>query len=372
VLTRFADVAAVLRDPTVSVELDRATPTPVVALQLARQERTGRGLDTLVLRDDPDHQRLRRLMQRPFGPRAVEGLRAMVTRRVDAAMDALAANGSMDVIGDFAYPLPVAVVNDLLGLPEEDAPRMRAWINAVARALDPIVDDAEYEQCQLLVDEWIDYVDAQVEAKRRRPGDDALTVLVEAEEDGDRLTAEELVAQVMTLYVAGHEPTMAVVGNGLLALLDHPDQLARLRAEPGLLPGAVHELMRYDGPNQFLRRIALAPLTLREGDGARTIAAGDVIYPGVAAANRDPARWPDPDRVVLDRPDAAQHLQFGGGAHYCLGNHLGRLMAEVALGALVRRLDGVALDGEPVWSDRMVLRGLQRLPISYRAARSRG
>src|SRR5262245_21510507 len=372
VLTRHADVAAVLRDPNVSVELDRATPTPLVARALARQEIMGRGFETLVLLDDPDHQRLRRLMQGPFGPRSVERLRATVARRVDAALDELAGRGSMDVIGDFAYPLPVAVVNDMLGLPEEDAPRMRAWINAVARVLDPVVDEAEYERCLRLVVEWIEYVVGRIEAKRRTPGDDALTALVEAEEDGDRLTRDELIAQVTTLYVAGHEPTMAEVGNGLLALLHHPDQLARLRAEPDLLPGAVHELMRYDGPNQFLRRIALAPLSLGEGEGARTIAAGDVIYVGVAAANRDPVRWPDPDRVLIDRPDAAQHLQFGGGIHHCLGHQVGRLMAEVALGALVRRLDGVALAGEPTWSDRMVLRGLQRLPITYRAARSPG
>ncbi|HEX6569897.1 MAG TPA: cytochrome P450, partial [Acidimicrobiales bacterium] len=194
------------------------------------------------------------------------------------------------------------------------------------------------------------------------PADDMLTALVQAEEDGDRLTHDELVAQVVTLYVAGHEPTMALVGNGLLALLRQPDQLARLRDRPDLLPNAVNELARFDGPNQFVRRIAVQPMAL----GDRGVAAGDVLYLGIGAANHDPSRWPEPDRVRVDRPDAAQHVQFGSGIHHCLGAHLARLQAEVALGALTLRLDDLALAGDPVWSERMVLRGLQRLPVSYR------
>lgn len=364
VLTRFDDVVAVLRDPTVSVELDNARSTGVVEVHRARQRRSGRPSDTLVLRDDPDHQRLRKLLQRPFGPRPVEALRGMVTARVDAAMADLAPRGAMDVIGDFAYPLPVAIFNEMLGLPDEDAPRVRAWIWAVARMLDPVLDDDEHARCQALMDDMYAYVADQIEAKRRAPADDMLTALVQAEEDGDRLTRDELVAQVVTLYVAGHEPTMALIGNGLLALLRQPDQLALLRSRPDLLPNAVNELARFDGPNQFVRRIAVEPMML----GDRTIPAGDVLYLAVGAANHDPARWPEPDRVRVDRPDAGQHVQFGSGIHHCLGAHLARLQAEVALGALVLRLDDVALAGDPVWSERMVLRGLQRLPVTYRAS----
>jgi cytochrome P450 len=364
VLTRHDDVVAVLRDPTVSVELDNARATGAVELQRKRQARSGRSTDTLVLRDDPDHNRLRKLMQQPFGPRPVEGLRAMVGELVDGAMTDLAGRGAMDVIGDFAYPLPVAVFNQMLGLPDEDAPRVRSWIQAVARILDPVVDDAEHARCQVLMEEMYEYVAELIELKRAEPADDVLTALVQAEDGGDRLSRDELVAQVVTLYVAGHEPTMALVGNGLLALLRQPDQLALLRARPDLLPNAVNELLRYDGPNQFVRRIALQPLPL----GARTIAPGDVIYACVGAANRDPARWDDPDAVRVDRADAAHHVQFGSGVHHCLGAHLARLQAEVALGALVHRLDDLALDGEPAWSDRMVIRSLQRLPITYRAA----
>jgi cytochrome P450 len=157
---------------------------------------------------------------------------------------------------------------------------------------------------------------------------------------------------------------MSLIGTGLLALLRHPDQLALLRSRPDLLPNAVNELLRFDGPNQFVRRIAVRPTTI----GDRSVAAGDVLYLAIGAANRDPARWDEPDRVRVDRADAAHHVQFGSGVHHCLGAHLARLQAEVALGALVLRLDEVALAGEPEWSERMVIRGLQRLPVTYRAA----
>jgi cytochrome P450 len=364
VLTRHDDVVALLRDPDISVELDNARPSGVVDQQRERQASTGRSSDTVVLRDDPDHNRLRKLLQRPFGPRPVEAMRAMVTERVDGSMADLAGRGGMDVIGDFAYPLPVAVFNEMLGLPAEDTPQVRTWIAAVARILDPVIDDEEHARCNALMNEMYDYLHTQIEAKRRAPADDVLTALVQAEEDGDRLTRDELVAQVVTLYVAGHEPTMSLIGNGLLALLRHPAQLALLRSRPELLPNAVNELLRYDGPNQFVRRIAVEPYTIDD----TTVAPGDVIYAAVGAANRDPARWDDADAVHVDRPDAAHHVQFGSGIHHCLGAHLARLQAEVALGALLFRLDDVALAGEPRWSERMVIRGLQYLPITYRAA----
>jgi cytochrome P450 len=366
VLTRYADVAALLRDPTVSVELDRAAPTPLVDAQRERmrqRDEDDRGAHSLVLRDDPDHNRLRRLLQRPFGPRPVEALRALVTARVDAALAELAPRGAMDVVADFAYPLPVGVFCQMLGVPDEDTVRVREWIQAVARTLDPVLDAGERTRCLALLDELYDWLEHQIELKRRAPADDVLTELVHAEEGGDRLTRDELVAQIVTLYVAGHEPTTAVIASGLLALLRQPEQLALLRARPDLLGNAVHELLRYDGPNQFVRRIAVEPLS----PSGRAIAPGDVIYCGIGAANRDPARWDDADTVHVERPDAAHHLQFGAGVHMCLGAHLARLQAEVALGALVLRLDDIQLAGEPVWNDRMVLRGPQELPVTFSA-----
>ncbi|MEY2420371.1 MAG: hypothetical protein QOI95_438 [Acidimicrobiaceae bacterium] len=362
VLTRYDDVAYVLREPTISVQLDNAKPTNFVEAERTRMAETGRKADTLVLRDDPDHARLRRLMQQPFGIRAIDALREMVRTRVDAALDQLADRGAMDVIVDFAYPLPVAIFCEMLGIPDEDSPRFRDWTAAVVRNLDPVISGEERDENLRQLGEMERYLEEQVEEKRRQPANDIMTELVQAEEEGDRLSRDELVAQLVTLYVAGHEPTTALIGTGLRALIEYPEQLALLEAEPSLWPNAVNEFLRWDGPNQFVRRIATEPI---ERNG-RTIEPGHIIYCCVGAANRDPARWGDDvDEVRVDRPDAGHHLQFGMGAHSCLGAHLARLQAELALRALTSRLDQIAFAGSPVWSERMVLRGLQNLPVSF-------
>ena len=363
VVTRYDDVAALLRDPTTStsVEIENANPTRLVVGERDRMREANREAHTLVLRDDPDHNRLRKLLQRPFGPRQIEGLRQMVRERVDAALAELAPRGAMDVVDDFAYPLPVGVFCEMFGIPDEDSPKVREWIGAVARNLDPVLSREERDHTQQLIDELYEYLDGQIDLKRAHPADDVMTQLVQPDADGDVLSRDELVAQIVTIYVAGHEPTTSLIGTGLLALLRQPEQLALLQARPELLPNAIHELLRYDGPNQFVRRIALREMTL----GERTIAVGDVLYVCVAAANRDPERWGDPDVVRIDRSDAAHHLQFGAGIHTCVGTHLARLQAEIALGALVTGLDDLTLAADPVWSDRMVLRGLRSLGVAF-------
>lgn len=363
-LTRYDDVAAVLRDHTVSSELDRAAPSPVVDLLRARQQDRQREATTLVLTDDPDHARLRRLIAAPFTARAVERLRASIGERVERAMADLAGRGAMELIADFAYPLPVAVFCEMLGIPEEASPEFRRWTAAVARSLDLVIDPAEYEACMAEIAEMEAYLGEIVEAKRRQPGDDVLSGLVHVEAGADRLGDEELIAQLVTLYVAGHEPTTALIGNGIVALMAHPDELAALQSDPASIPAAIAELLRYDGPNQFVRRIATQPLDI----GGRSVAAGDVLYLGVGAANHDPARWgPDADTLRVSRPDAASHLQFGGGIHHCLGAHLARVQAEVALGALLTRLRDIRLDGAVTWSPRMTLRSVARVPLRYSA-----
>lgn len=368
VLTRYADVDRVLRDADVSVEPAKGAGNPVIDAELQRLAEGGRSAATLVLRDDPDHARLRRLLQAPFGPRAVERMRATIEQRVAEALDEVVgragpgATGQLDVVADFAYPLPVSLFCELLGVPAEDSPRFRTWTQAVAHNLDPFLTAEQRATNLARYDEMNGYLADLVEAKAAAPADDVMSALVAAEADGDRLTREELVAQVVTLYVAGHEPVTALVGNGLLALLRHPDQLARLQADPSLLPHAVLELLRYDGPNQFVRRIATRPIEL---DGA-TIEAGEVVYPGIGAANHDPARWgDDADELRIDRPDAGGHLQFGAGVHNCLGAHLARLQAEVMLGALLARLTDLELAGDVAWSPRMVLRAVDQLPVGY-------
>jgi len=223
----------------------------------------------------------------------------------------------------------------------------------------------ERADCMQGHDDMYAFLEQLIEQKRARPADDILTSLVHAEEDGDKLSRDELTTQVVTLYVAGHEPTTSLIGRGLLELLRRPDQMELLRAHPDLLGNAVLEFLRFDGPNQFVRRIATREMQL----GDRTIEAGQVLFLCIGSANRDPERWGD-DAGELDirRADAGQHLQFGSGVHRCLGAHLARLQAELALGALLQRTATIELAGAPVWSPRMVIRGLQHLPVSYAAA----
>jgi cytochrome P450 len=363
VLTRYDDIVPVLRDQSISSDLTRANPSPIVDEQLRIRREYGRGKETLVLADDPDHARLRRLMSPPFRPRSVQELHGMVAAHVDAALETgLLSTGSMDVVADFAYPLPVSIFCEMLGIPDEDSPKFRRWTKAVARGLDPVMEDTERAAIMDEIDDMYQYLSDQAEAKRANPEDDILSMLVHFEEEGDRLSHEELLAQLLTLYVAGHEPTAALIGNGLLALLRQPDQLALLRDNPALMGNAVLELLRYDGPNQFVRRIATQPMPV----GDREIGAGDVIYACLAAGNHDPGKWgEDAECVRLEREDADEHLQFGTGIHSCLGSHLARLQAEVALGALLARLDHMELAGEPRWSERMVLRAVDHLPITF-------
>jgi cytochrome P450 len=372
VVTRSDDVATVLRDPTMSSDVARATPTPITELELQALADHVRAARTIVHLDDPDHGRVRRLLAEPFRVREVDRLRGLIDDRVDAAMDRLATRPStdpttdpatpsaIDLVADFAYPLPVEIFSTWLGIPDEDAPQFRTWTSWVARSRDPLPPE-ERAQFFAALDAMYDHLDAQVTLRRQVPRPDLLTHLVTAEIDGQRLDHEELMAQLITLYMAGHEPTAGLVGNGVLALLRHPDQLQRLRDQPDLLRGAVLELLRYDGPNQFVRRITTGPLTLQGTE----IPPGSVLYVGLAAANRDPRRWgATADAVVVDRPDAAEHLQFGAGAHACLGGPFARLQAERMLHAVLTRIPDLALAGDPEWSTRMFIRGLQSLPVT--------
>ncbi len=305
-------------------------------------------------------------MAEPFRPREVEQLRAQVTERVDGAFDRLRAHhgagtARFDLVAEFAYPLPVEIFSEMLGLPEEDGPQFRFWTQCVARMVDPVMGAEERAECTRGLDDMYAYLAAEADRKRAHPADDLMSALVHAEVDGEHLSQEDLVAQLVTLYMAGHEPTAALIAAGTLALLRQPDELARLRADRALLRNALAEFLRFDGPNHFVRRITTAPTTI----GSAELPAGSVIYASPASANRDPRRWgADGDRIRVDRPDASQHLQFGAGVHACLGSHLARLQAEIAFSAILDRLHDVDLAGEPVWGNRMFIRGLQSLPIT--------
>ena len=359
VLSRFDDVNTVLREPSMSSDIRRATPTPVTAMEIDGMKEHARATRTIVHLDDPDHTRVRKLMAEPFRVREINRLQSLVDERVTAAIDRLAGRDEIDLVADVAYPLPVEIFSHWLGMPDEAAPQFRYWTNWTARSRDPLSLE-DRDEMYAAMDAMYDYLEAQAELKRHAPTGDLLSYLVHAEEDGEQLDHDELMSQLVTLYIAGHEPTASLVANGMLALLRQPDQLARLRREPGLMRNAVCELLRFDGPNQFIRRVTTQPMVLSGVE----VPAGAVLYVGLASANRDPRRWgPDADSVVVDRADASQHVQFGGGAHACLGSHLARLQAERMLAVILDRLEPLELAGEPVWSTRMFIRGLHALPV---------
>ena len=311
--------------------------------------------------DPPDHTRLRRLVAKAFTPRMMEGLRPRIEALVDAHLDAAAERGSMDVIADLAFPLPFQVISDMLGMPDADRDQLRDWSSTVVLNLDPVFDIEVLRQVAEAGDHMRAFIDETIAWKRDHPGDDLLTALIEAEDDGDALTAEELADQVTLLFIAGHETTVNLIGNGMLALLRDRRQLERLRDDPDLDAIAVDELLRYDSPVQLTRRILLEDAEY----GGRRLEAGSVVFGCLASANRDPSRFgADAEDLRVDRAEAAQHVSFGGGVHHCLGAHLARIEGQVAVGSLLRRFPDIELAGEASSNGRINLRGRERIPVS--------
>ena len=368
VLTRYRDVVAVLRDPRLYSSAGRVTyllaqlPADVraAAAPLERHYEVG-----LAHSDPPAHTRLRAILNRAFAARRVEALRPRVQQVVDELLDAAEARGDgrLDIIADLAYPLPATVIAEMIGAPTEDRDRFRDWaigINALfSHGGRVTVEGVRQAQASLL--EMREYIRALVADHRAHPRDSLLGLLVSAGDQGETLTEAELVATCVTLFVAGHETTTHLIGNGVLALLQHPQALAELRARPALAESAVEELLRYDTSVQRGWRIARTDV---EWDG-HLIRPGQMVLPMLGAANRDPAQFPDPDRLDLARRDN-RHLGFGFGIHFCLGAPLARLEAPLALNALLARFPRLALTDAPLhWRQDVALRGLLALPVVY-------
>lgn len=355
IVTRYADIAALLRDSRLSVN---RTDT---YRQFMRDNDESRALMAtisaeLLFIDPPDHTRLRGLVSKAFTSPAVAALRPRVEQLTEQLLD-LVRGDDFDLIHDFAYPLPARVITELLGLSAEAHDELRQWADDIMEFSGSIRGLKRALASNVAMRRYLEDV---IEKRRRAPGDALLDRLIAAEEQGARLSNEELLATVILLFNAGHHTTMNLIGNGLLALLRHPDQLARLRAEPARLPSAVEELLRYDGPLQSTGRIALEDLTV----SGTPIKRGELLLLMLGAANRDPDQFHSPDVLDVERSEP-RHLAFGAGIHFCVGAALARLEAPIALAAILRRFQRLRVaDEQLVWSRNFSLRGLKSLRVA--------
>jgi cytochrome P450 len=317
----------------------------------------------MLQQDPPDHTRLRGLVVKAFTARRVDDMRPRIQAIVDDAINRVEPQGHMDLIADFAYRLPVTVICEMLGIPKEEHEMFHAGARASGRLLDPVpLSRAELDVANAGNLASAEYFRALFELRRREPGDDLTTQLVRAEEEGSRLSNEELTANIILLFGAGHETTVNLIGNGLLALHRNPGELRRLQDDPSLVSNAVEELLRYDSSVQVTGRVALEDVAV----GSTAVLKGDGVLCLLGAANRDPAVYPEPDRLDVTRRNI-RPLSFGGGIHFCLGAQLARIEAEIAISTLLRRLPSLRLDDadHPEWRPAFVLRGLQSLPASW-------
>jgi len=360
-ITRYADVRAALADPRLHKDWERHMTGP----DWTPDQATGFLNIHMLNTDPPDHTRLRRLVQKAFTPGRVAALRPRIEAITASLLDAMASDAlagglagtaEVDLIAAFAFPLPMTVISELIGVPEGNRDEFSAWSHVL---LSSTATAAEFRTVGTAM---YGFFMSLIEAKRAAPADDLLSALIQARDSGDALTERELLAMIFLLLVAGHETTVNLIASGVLALLEHPAELARLRADPALLPGAVEELLRYCNPlNHATERFTLEPLQI----GGVTIPARQWVLCVTSSANRDPDRFEDPDQLDVGR-DAAGHVAFGHGIHYCLGAPLARLEGEIAFGALLARFPSLSLACDPAqlrWRPSSLIHGLETLPV---------
>jgi cytochrome P450 len=364
ILTRHADVQMVLRDPRFSAV--RSNGNAAQQITLDETSHFYRWFSTSLLSiDPPDHTRLRTLVNKAFTPRAVEAMRPRIEQLVAELLDAVEARGEMDVIRDLAYPLPVIVIAEMLGVPPEDRERFKGWSDDQAEGLDPLLSPEQMRRADTAALEIGGYFREIIAERRKAPREDLISALIAVHEQGDALSEDEMLATSVLLLAAGNETTTNLIGNGLLALLRNPEQLRRLRDDPELIESAVEELLRYDSPVQMTDRIAMEDVVI----GGKQIRKGEDVAVLLGAANHDPELVPNPDRLDIGRT-GVRHVSFGYGVHFCLGAPLARVEGAVALEALIRRMRGLRLaTRKPEWRPTITLRGLKSLPVTFEPVR---
>jgi cytochrome P450 len=350
---RHADVMSALRDLKVGVRTTAGVLPGIDESVMPRR--------FMLMQDPPNHARLRRLVSRAFTPPAIERLRPHVHELVNSMLDAVQSSGEMDVIADLARPLPSTIICEMLGVPLDDRPKFTDWTSNVTHLLTPqTMSDATRELAVKAAVGLSEYMTALIAQRRKRPGDDMLSVLVRAEADGDKLTQEELITQSVGLLVAGFETTIGLIGNGVRQLLLHPEQLRALQQNPALIVPAVEECLRFDGPIPATRRVLHEDALI----GGFLVPKDTELLLCIASAHRDPDVYADPERFDIAR-GTTSHLAFGGGLHFCLGAHLARLETQIAIGALVQRFPKLELvSPAPEWGQSL-FRVLGRLPVRF-------
>ena len=362
-VSRHDDVVAVLldderfvRDPKLAL-----TPEELAALTTGMPDAFAFIDNHMLSKDGDDHRRLRRLVTKAFTPRMVDQLRPRIQEIADELIDGVEPRGHMDLVEEFAFPLPMMVIAELLGIPNNDRDRFRAWSNAMVT---PALSAEERAAFGAQTSAFVDYLCALFEGRRAEARDDLISALLQAEDGGDVLSEQELFSMVVLLIVAGHETTVNLIGNATAALLQHEDQRAALERDPTLMPHAIEELLRYDGSvERTLSRWAATDVEL----GGQTMRRGDTVIVLLGSANRDDDRFADADTLDVTRPDV-KHVGFGRGSHYCLGAPLARLEGEIAIATLLRRLPGLRLDVPPEdlrWRPVPVFRSLVALPVAW-------
>ncbi len=360
VLTRYADVMTLLRSPEASSErialARERVPTEFLSMFEIRA-------NAMLNADAPRHTRLRLLVNKAFTPNTVERLAPFIQNFVDTVLGAGKALGRMEVMAGLAFPLPATVIAEMLGVPVADRDRFKKWSDESTATVGNVATNISPEQMRKsmeAMDQLLNYFRGIIEQRRAEPRDDLISALVKAHEQEDRLSHDELLANCVLLLNAGHETTTNLIGNGLFALLRHPDQMKRLRDDPSLIPSAVEELLRYDSPVQFTSRILKGDMQL----GGKTLKAGQMVLLLLGAANRDPEQFPDPDRLDIGRANN-KHLAFGLGTHFCLGAPLARLEGRIVFESLLRLAPNIRLDGPlPRYRQNFNLRGLESLAVT--------
>jgi cytochrome P450 len=355
-LARYDDALAVYRNPHASSD-KKAEFAPKLGDSPLYEHHT----TSLVFNDPPLHTRVRRIIMGAVNQRAIARMEGAVIRLVDALLEDMAERGGVDFIDRFAAQIPIEVIGNLLDIPHPERSPLRGWSVAILTGLEPKLTPQMLDAGNRAVVEFVDFLKGLIAERRRRPGDyesDVLTRLIQGEKDGEALTETELHHQCIFLLNAGHETTTNLIGNGLWALLHNPPELARLRADPSLLPSAVEEMLRYDGPIQLNNRRLTAPVALTD----RTLRAGSLVTIGIGAANHDPAQFPEPGRFDVSRKPN-RHLAFGHGDHVCVGLNVARMEGRIAFSRLLARFPRIELDGTPERDRRVRFRGFRRLPV---------